>query len=108
MGIECIPILESSSKLAELVMQYVHEKDHRQSTNAMLAVSRKWAWIIRGQKLAQKIVRACSFCRQCDQSQAKQIMGSIPMEYLRVALPFTVVAVDLFGPLHARDVVKDN
>ena len=106
LGIKCIPILEASSRLAELIMLHAHNQDHRRGPSALLAVARRWAWIIRGRKLAQKVVRACMFCRRRDQKQAEQIMGSVPPEYLKVALPFSVVSLDLFGPLEARDVVK--
>ena len=58
LGIEKLPILLSSSRLAELIMIEAHKENH-DSAPATLARNRTRAWIHRGRYLARKVAARC-------------------------------------------------
>ena len=62
LGVEKLPILLSSSRLAELIMIEAHQENH-DSAPGTLARSRTRAWIHRGRYLARKVEARCVYYR---------------------------------------------
>ena len=106
LGIPYLPILHPSSALSKLVMTHAHKSDHRKGAQSVLAGSRRWAWILRGRKAADLAIKACMSCRLRSSLQVQQLMGDVPKHYLKTAAPFSVVAIDLFGPIVVKGVVN--
>merc|ERR1712215_317818 len=61
-GVEKLPILLSSSRLAKLIMIEAHRENH-DGAPGTLARSRTRAWIHRGRYLARKVSSRCVHCR---------------------------------------------
>ena len=59
LGIEELPILLSSSRLAELIMIEAHQENH-DGAPGTLARSRTRAWIHRGRYLAREVAARCT------------------------------------------------
>lgn len=58
---------------------------------------RKKAWVIRGRKIAQKVVDGCMVCRKAKAKKCRQVMGDLLPERTEPAAPFEFTSVDLFG-----------
>ncbi|XP_059192192.1 uncharacterized protein LOC131974080 [Centropristis striata] len=67
---------------------------------------RRKAWVVRGRKLAQKIVDNCVTCKKAKARRCQQIMGDLPSERITPANPFEYTTVDLFGPYEVKDEVR--
>merc|ERR1712215_625829 len=62
LGVEKLPILLSSSRLAELIMIEAHRENY-DGAPGTLARSRTQAWIHKGRYLAGKVAARCVYCR---------------------------------------------
>ncbi len=62
--------------------------------------------MVRGRKLAQKIVDNCVTCRRLKAQRCQQIMSDLPSERITPANPFEYTTVDLFGPYEVKDEVR--
>ena len=100
-----LPVLEPSTKLAKMIMEEAHKKNH-QGVDRTVQVSRMTAWIIRAGTLAKTIVKNCFFCKKLNKVVAGQIMAPIPEQRLPPTPPFTNTSVDMFGPFKIKDTVK--
>nr|XP_054588876.1 uncharacterized protein LOC129153544 [Nothobranchius furzeri]XP_054588877.1 uncharacterized protein LOC129153544 [Nothobranchius furzeri] len=67
---------------------------------------RKTAWIIKGQRIAKKVVDSCVRCRKNRARLCQQIMANLPPERTGPAAPFEFTTMDLFGPYEVKDEVK--
>ena len=95
-GKDSLPVIMSSTRVAELVMMDAHSKDHK-SVAITVANSRKTCFIVGARKLAKTIVKSCVKCRVVAKKLQAQKMGSLP-ERLQVPAPcFTNISVDLAG-----------
>ena len=105
LGVDKLPILNSKSRVAWLIMYRAHVEDtgldHR-GPAATLAKSRSRAWITQGGKLAKKVCSYCNYCklklRKLERLETQQ-MALIRDEQLQPCPPFTHVALDFMGPL---------
>ena len=102
MGVQRMPVLARSTRLARLIMIECHEENHRTTPSDVLARSRQRAWIIRGRFLAKQVCKACPVCRLKKVSLAKQLMADIPEHQLFPCPPFSYVSLDFAGPYQAR------
>ena len=101
LGIDKLPILNSKSRVAWLLMFLSHTEDtgmdHRAAA-ATLAKSRTKAWILQGGKLAKKVCAACNYCRLKLRKLETQQMAMVRDEQLQPCPPFTFVCLDFMGP----------
>ncbi len=67
---------------------------------------RRVAWVVKGRRLAKRVVESCVICRKARAKKCKQIMSDLPPERIGPAAPFEFVTVDLFGPYEVKDEVK--
>lgn len=58
-----VPILPYDAWISTLVAQEAHSANHEEIAGTLLQM-RKNAWVIKGRKLAQKIVDSCVTCRR--------------------------------------------
>ena len=61
LGVDRLPILMRSSRLATLIMIKAHEEDHQANSLDALARSRRSAWIVRGRSLAKLICKSAIY-----------------------------------------------
>ena len=99
LGVEKLPILLPSSRLAELIMIEAHLENH-DGAPGTLARSRTRAWIHRGRYLARKVASRCVHCRAAAACIQEQRMGALPEERCELgAKPFAAICLDLLGPI---------
>ena len=104
LGVDRLPVLARSTRLAELIMWEAHEENHRSSPTDVLARSRHRAWIIRGRFLAKQVCKSCPKCKLMRKKLSEQLMGDIPQHQLYPCPPFTFVSIDFAGPYRARGI----
>lgn len=92
-----VPILPCKSWISTLLVQEAHGANHEEIAGTLLRMRRK-AWVIKGWKLAQKIVDSCVTCRKAKARKCQKIMSDLPSERITPANPFEYTTVDLFGP----------
>lgn len=73
---------------------------------ATLLKVRKRAWIIKGRRIAQKVIKNCVICKKARARICQKVMGDLPQERTRPAASFEFTAVDLFGPYQVKDDVR--
>ena len=102
LGVDKLPILARSTRLAELIMLEAHCENHRSNASDVLARSRQRAWIVRGRFLAKTVCKSCPLCRLSKSKLTEQLMGDIPDHQLYPCPPFTFVSLDFAGPYQAK------
>ena len=100
-----VPILPYEAWILTLLAQEAHKANHEEVAGTLLRM-RKKAWVVRGRKVAKKIVDSCVICRKARARRCQQIMGDLPLERTQPARPFEFTTVDLFGPYEVRDAVR--
>lgn len=100
-----VPLLPYSAWVSTLLVREAHSRGH-EGTAATLLKVRKRAWVIKGRRIAQKIIENCVICKKARARRCRQVMGDLPQERTRPAAPFEFTAVDLFGPYLVKDDVK--
>lgn len=100
-----VPILPCTSWVSTLLALEAHKANHEEIAGTLLRMRRK-AWVVRGRKIAQKIVDNCVTCRKAKARKCQQIMSDLPQERITPANPFEYTTVDLFGPYEVKDEVR--
>lgn len=100
-----VPLVPLGHPLARLHMSHAHQAGHG-GASATLMRSRQKVWIPQGGKIAKSIKFYCVVCKRRDAKCQEQKMAPLPEFRLKPAPIFNTVAVDLFGPLTYRDMVK--
>lgn len=100
-----VPILSYEAWISTLLAQEAHKVNHEEIAGTLLRM-RKKAWVVRGRKLAKKVVDNCVVCRKSRARRYQQVMGVLPPERTQPARPFEFKTVDLFGPYEVKDRVK--
>lgn len=100
-----VPILPCTSWVSTLLALEAHKANHEEIAGTLLRMRRK-AWVVRGRKIAQKIVDNCVTCRKTKARKCQQIMSDLPQERITPANPFEYTTVDLFGPYEVKDEVR--
>jgi len=88
-----------------LLAHEAHNINHEEIAGTLLRM-RRVAWVVKGRRLAKKVVESCVICRKARAKKCKQIMSDLPPERTGPAAPFEFVTVDLFGPFEVKDEVK--
>ncbi|XP_048035062.1 uncharacterized protein LOC125260633 [Megalobrama amblycephala] len=100
-----VPILPMEARVSLLLAHEAHEANHEEIAGTLLRM-RKVAWVVKGRRLAKRVVESCVICRKARAKRCKQIMSDLPPERIGPAAPFEFVTVDLFGPYEVKDEVK--
>ncbi|KAJ8006705.1 hypothetical protein DPEC_G00109990 [Dallia pectoralis] len=100
-----VPILPYEAWISTLLAHEAHGANHEEIAGTLLRM-RKKAWVIKGRRLAKKIVDNCVVCRKARARKCQQIMSDLPSERITPAKPFQYTTVDLFGPYEVKDEVK--
>ena len=100
LGPDKLMVLSPRSRLATLIMTQAHREDHRRDGGDTLFRSRKFAWIVRGRPLADRVVKNCGFCKSQKKETLVQQMGNLPDEKFDIPCrPFSQICIDLTGPM---------
>ncbi len=76
LGVSELMILMPKSRLAYLTMLAAHNQDHK-SSSITLWRSRASAWVVRGRRLAELVVRSCVVCIARRAQLVEQRMGNL-------------------------------
>lgn len=104
-GHAAVPILPFKSWISTLLAREAHNANHEGIAGTLLKM-RKKAWVIKGRRLAKRVVDSCVTCRKQKAKQCQQIMSDLPPERVSPANPFEYTTVDLFGPYIVKDEVR--
>ncbi|XP_073797048.1 uncharacterized protein [Danio rerio] len=100
-----VPILPCSAWVSMLLAREAHSANHEEVAGTLLRM-RKKAWVIKGRRLAKKVVDSCVICRKARAKRCEQIMADLPPERTEPAAPFEYTTLDLFGPYIVKDEVR--
>lgn len=97
------PILDRYSPLSYSIMKYCHEKlTHHGGSLHTHRKSYEFAYILFGKSLANEIRNNCIYCKRYRARTVEVEFGKVDPDRLKVAPSFTIVQIDLFGPVSAR------
>ena len=102
-----VPLLPCEAWVSTMLAREAHKENHDRIAGTILKLRRK-AWVIKGRRLAKKIVDSCVVCRKAQAKHCQQIMIDLPPERTGPAAPFEFRNVDLFGPYEVRDEVRKS
>ena len=102
-GLPYLPVLPGNSRLAWLILKEAHEANHRQEVGAVMAISRRTAWVLDARRVTKKIIKSCMWCQRQDVKHVQQRMGLLPPDAMDRVRPFQVVGLDLMGPLSVAE-----
>ncbi|XP_077974458.1 uncharacterized protein LOC144430402 [Styela clava] len=92
-------IIPKESKIASLIIDYVHRTTGHNGREYLLAEINQKYWIVKGNALVRSVLRGCVPCRKRQRPPESQLMADLPENRLIPDKPpFTYVAVDCFGP----------
>lgn len=100
-----VPVIPYEARLSTLIAREAHEANHKGIAGTLLRM-RKRAWIIKGRRLAEKVVNNCVVWRKATEKQCKQIMSDLPLKRTNPANVFEFTTMDLFGPYKVKDEVR--
>lgn len=100
-----IPLLPMEARVSFLLAHEAHYANHEEIAGTLLRM-RKVAWVVKGRRLAKRVVESCVICKKARAKKCKQIMSDLPPERIGPAAPFEFVTVDLFGPYEVKDEVR--
>ena len=100
-----VPVLPADHDLSKLYMREAHEVDHG-GVNSAVMRSRNKVWIIQGARMAKSIIHKCFECKLRHKPLQGQKMAPLHPSRIGPAPIFDSVAVDLFGPIEFRDMVR--
>ncbi|XP_036068500.1 uncharacterized protein LOC112152419 [Oryzias melastigma] len=100
-----VPLLPYNSWVSTLLAREAHEANHEDIAGTLIRM-RKRAWVVKGRRLAKKVVDSCVECRKTKAKRCQQIMADLPPERTHQAQPFEFTTVDLFGPYEVKDEVR--
>lgn len=92
-----VPILPSDAWVSTLLAREAHNEAHDGVAGTLLRMRRK-AWVVRGRRIAQKVVDGCIVSRKLKAKKCQQVKGNLLPERTEPAAPFEFTYVDLFGP----------
>ena len=94
-------ILDSSHRLSILLAKKHHKDLAHPGYKRTLAELRRKYWIVKGNRLCQKISKECIECRKIRGKTGEQLMANLPNFRVGPYTPaFYYTAVDYFGPLN--------
>ena len=97
-----IPIIPRGC-FGKLIARHYHNKYHV-DVDATVAHVRADVWVVEVRKMVTNIDKHCVICKIKRTSTAMQVMGDLPSyRYDAMSPPWTVVLMDLWGPLVIRD-----
>ena len=108
LGKSSMVIVIANTRLGQLYLMAAHAEDHKLDVNGILSRTRKRVWLVRGRREARRVARSCLWCRRLGKTTAQQIMGDIPDDNLQMNSPFTVMCLDLFGPMIVKGIGGDK
>lgn len=100
-----VPALPYEEWLSTLLAEEAHKVNHEGVAGTFLRMRRR-AWVIKGRRLAKKMVDSCVICQKNKSKQCQQIISDLPPERSSPAAPFEFTTMDLFGPYEVKDEVK--
>nr|AAD26627.1 unknown [Takifugu rubripes] len=100
-----VPLLPYDAWVSTLMAREAHGWSHDGVAGTLLKMRCK-AWVIKGRRVAQRVVDGCVLCRKIRARRCQQVMADLPPERTRPAAPFQFTTVDLFGPYLVKDDVK--
>ena len=62
-GLPHLPVLMGRTRMSLLLARHEHCVDHRREVGAVLAATRRKAWIVDGRRVVKGVVKACMACR---------------------------------------------
>ena len=107
-GVERLPVIHNSTRLALLILREAHAGDdnssHRMSPSDIIGRGRKFAYIYKPYNLATVVVQTCPRCilERSKSKPSQQKMGLHHEETLSPSPPFTDVSADLTGPFKLK------
>lgn len=100
-----VPLLPYGAWISTLLAHEAHNEGHEGVAATLLKIRRN-TWVIKGRKIAQKVVNNCIICKKVRARRCQQVMGNLPQERFKPAAPFEFTAIDLFGPYQIKGDVK--
>ncbi|XP_068671261.1 uncharacterized protein [Montipora foliosa] len=101
-------LLPRKAHLTNLVIRHFHERSGHQGrsrTHAKICLS--GVWIVNGSSLVGHHISKCVICRKLRAAPQRQLMAELPKDRLEQVPPFTLSAVDYFGPFYKREGRKE-
>ena len=98
---EEIPIVPYGD-LAKLIVDHYHKRFHKE-VDTIVAHVRNDFWVVKCRKIASSLDAKCIDCKLQRKHRAEQIMGELPEFRTSIQPAFSVVGVDLWGPIVIRD-----
>ena len=98
-------MLPAKHPLSRLYIREAHEIDHGGINSAVMR-SRSKVWVMSGARMAKQVIADCYQCRLRWKVVLNQVMAPLPQERVGPAPIFDAVAIDLFGPLEFKDMVR--
>ena len=108
-GFDSLVVIPYRSRLAYLLMEHAHCEDHRAGGDTLMRTRRLGYWIVRGRKLADKVVRDCNYCKHRRAKTEQQQMAELPKAITDVPCrAFTNICIDYSGGVSVRGVVNSR
>lgn len=87
-----VPILPAEAWVAMLLARKAHSESHDGVAGTLLKMRRK-AWVIKGRRIAQKVVDNCIICRKARAKKCQQVMSDLLPKRIEPAAPFKFTTV---------------
>ncbi|XP_045129019.1 uncharacterized protein LOC123514845 isoform X1 [Portunus trituberculatus] len=98
-------LLSPDHDFTKLYVESMHRLDHAGIEVTLAKIQSKF-WVPKVRNMIKSVRYKCITCRKLRKEIVGQLMGQLPEERLKPSPPFTYTALDLYGPLLVKDMVK--
>ena len=99
-------LLPKKNHISYLIAHHMHNTGGHLGLASSMSKVRVRFWIIGLKPLMKSIIRDCKKCKLRLLSLQSPSMGTLPIERIKPAPPFSSVAIDYFGPMVTRGEVQ--
>lgn len=93
------PVVLFDHPLVHCLIKFLHLENCHAGVGTILTIIRARFWLLKGRSVVKKVVSKCVVCKRYSTKNVTQESAPLPRERIEKCPAFTVVGVDLTGPL---------
>jgi hypothetical protein len=102
-------LLPKQETLTHLIIEKIHKSLLHSGTSQTLSEIRQNFWIPQGRAIVKRVIKRCKICQRFEGGAYKlPPMAPLPKGRVTVAIPFSKVGIDYFGPLPIKENINSE
>lgn len=99
-------LLPSQHVVVKRLIEEYHMKHYHAGVQTLLSILREKYWILKGRKTVRQVISKCTVCKRYTSKPLDTPFAPLPKERITCGRAFSVIGIDLAGPLYLKDKTK--